>query len=232
MDRDPEVVRRWERMVVAKYEAIHMPATDKATPPTASEVESYYQTHSTEHTRPERVRVALIQMKGATKSTQEKQAEFHARAEHVLTLARAAGTDFADLARRHSDDRGTRYSGGDSGWMERGQVPPSWPREVVESLFAPSVPEGSVSLIEAGGSAYIVKVLGREPAGPRPLSEVRDRIVFQLEKQRRLSRELQFHTSQRAGLKIEIYQSALDAVPLPVPGTAKAPGTPPSTPSN
>ena len=117
LDRDPELVRRWERMVVAKYEAPHKPDADKQRAPSSAEVEQFYQEHAAEYQRLERIRVALIQVKGSAKATEEKRAELRARAEKILALAQAPDANFAELARLHSEDRATRYSGGDGGWM-------------------------------------------------------------------------------------------------------------------
>ena len=75
MDRDPELKRRWERMVGAKYEAAHKPDPAKQRAPSSAEVEQHYRAHSAEHQRPERIRVALIQIKGSPKITGQKSAE-------------------------------------------------------------------------------------------------------------------------------------------------------------
>jgi peptidyl-prolyl cis-trans isomerase C len=231
VDRDPELTRRWERMVVAKYEATHKPNPEQQRAPSQSELEQYYREHAAEYQRPERIRVALIQIKGSPKAAEEKRAELRARAEKIVALAHAPDANFAELARIHSEDRATRYSGGDGGWMERGQVPLSWPRELAEAIFALETP-GILQLVEAGGSFYVVKLLDRQSAGSLALAEVRDRIVHQLKKQQRTAAEEHFHAEQRAGLSIEINQAALQAVPLPTTAVAKVPGAPPSLPGN
>jgi len=232
LDRDPELVQRWERMVVAKYEAAHKPDAEKQRAPTAAEVEQVYQEHATEYQRPERIRVALIQVNGSPKATEEKRAELRTRAEKVLALAQKPEANFAELARIHSEDRATRYSGGDGGWMERGQTPPSWPKELADAAFTLRMADVIAPLVEAGGSFYVLKLIERQAAGVRPLVEVRDRIVHQLKEQQRVANEERFYAEQKAGLNVEINQAALQAVPLPAPAVAKAPGTPPSLPSN
>jgi parvulin-like peptidyl-prolyl isomerase len=176
--------------------------------------------------------VALIQVKGSAKATEEKRAELRARAETLLALAQAPDANFAELARLHSEDRATRYSGGDGGWMERGQTPPSWPKELADAAFTMETASVIAPLVEADGSFYVLKLIERQAAGVRPLAEVRDRIVYKLKEQQRLANEDRFYAGQRAGLSIEINQSALQAVPLPVSAVAKTQGAPPSLPSN
>ena len=232
VDRDPELVRRWERMVVAKYEAAHKPDAEKQRAPTTAEVEQFYQEHAAEYQRPGRIRVALIQVKSSAKATEEKRAELRARAEMVLALAQAPDANFAELARLHSEDRVTRYSGGDGGWMERGQTPPSWPKELADAAFTLETAGVIAPLIEASGSFYVLKLIERQAAGGRPLAEVRDRIVHKLKEQQRVANEELFYAEQKAGVNVEINQAALQAVPLPAPAVAKAAGAPPSLPAN
>lgn len=231
VERDPELTRRWERMVVAKYEATHKPDPEQQCTPSQSVVEQFYRDHAAEYQRPERIRVALIQVKGSLKATEERRAQVRTRAEKVLALAQMPDANFAELARIHSEDRATRYSGGDSGWMERGQVPLSWPRELAEAVFALETP-GLLPLVEAGGSFYVVKLLDRQSAGTLTLAEVRDRIIHHLREQHRLAAEERFHAEQRAGVTVEIHPAALQAVPLPTTAVAKGPGASPSLPGN
>lgn len=232
VDKDPDLIRRWERMVVAKYETDHKPDAEKQRAPSTAEVEQFYKEHAAEYQRPERIRVGLILVKGSAKATEEKRAELRARAEKILTFAQAPDANFAELARLHSEDRATRYSGGDGGWMERGQTPPSWPKELTDAAFTLETPSAIAPLVEAGGSFYVLKLIERQAAGVRPLAEVRDRIVHKLKEQQRVANEERFYAEQKAGVNVEINESALQAVPLPAPAVANAPGAPPSLPSN
>lgn len=232
LDKDPDLVRRWERMVIAKYEALHKPDAEKQGAPSAVEIEEFYHKHLAEYQRPERIRVGLIHIKGSAKATDEKRAELRARAEKILALAQAPGADFTELARLHSEDRATRYTGGDGGWMERSQSPSWWPRELAEAAFHLEISGSFAPLVEAGGSYYVVKLLGRQPAGTRPLAEVRDPITRLLKEEQRRAGEDRFYAEQRAGLAIEINETVLETVPLPTTAVAKGPDLPPSLPSN
>lgn len=232
VDRDPELVRRWERMVVARYETTHKPDAERQPAPAAAEVEQYYRDHAAEYQRPERIRVALIQIKGSSKATEEKRAEVRERAEKVFALAQQPDSNFSELARLHSEDRATRYSGGDGGWMERGQVPPSWPQELTIAAFAVETPGVLAPLLEAHGSFYVLRLVDRQRAGVRALTEVRDRVIHQLKQKQRMLAEQRFQAEQRAGVNVEIHQAALQSVPLPTTAVAKAPGAPPALPAN
>ena len=75
-----------------------------------------------------------------------------AQADSLLVRA-AAGEDFADLAREHSDDAGTASLGGDLGWFRRGQMVP----EFENAAFA--LGAGRVSnVVETVFGYHIIKV--------------------------------------------------------------------------
>lgn len=73
-------------------------------------------------------------------------------AEQLLDSLRS-GADFEELARRHSDDPGTREEGGDLGWFRRGQMVPAF-EDVVFSLR-----EGAISsVVETRFGFHIIRV--------------------------------------------------------------------------
>lgn len=86
------------------------------------------------------------------------------KAEEVLKLL-AGGEPFEDLARRFSDWR--PEFGGSTRWVERGT---GFPKPVEEFLFSnePGTTSGAIELEDAYA---VVRVLGKRPAGIRPLSD-------------------------------------------------------------
>lgn len=95
VDRDPELVRRWERMVVAKYEAAHKPDAEKQRAPTTAEVEQFYREHAAEYQQPDRIRVALIQVKSSAKATEEKRGAARAGGEGLPSRRLRAQTSLS-----------------------------------------------------------------------------------------------------------------------------------------
>ena len=98
----------------------------------------------------------------------------HVHARHILVDTREeaeqllaqlqAGADFAELARRYSQDESTREAGGDLGWFPRGVL---LAKEVEDAAF--SLQAGQISpVVESPFGYHIVQVLERDPN--RPLS--------------------------------------------------------------
>lgn len=77
-----------------------------------------------------------------------------ARAEEVLRLALASSTDFSALAKQYTDDEAGVNTGGDLGWVVKGQLDANW-----ESLIF-SAATGTVitTPIKSGFGFHIVKV--------------------------------------------------------------------------
>jgi peptidyl-prolyl cis-trans isomerase SurA len=81
------------------------------------------------------------------------------------------GEDFAELARKRSDDHSSRENGGELGWFTRDNLAPSF-KEVVTGLS-----QGDVAEVTAGESGfYVLKLLEHNEARMASLDEVREKL--------------------------------------------------------
>jgi len=81
------------------------------------------------------------------------------------------GADFAQMARRHSQDTATKDSGGALGQISAGSLPPNM-REVLTGLTI-----GEISVPVKRDSGYhLFKLLGREPEKDYDFEEIKDRL--------------------------------------------------------
>jgi peptidyl-prolyl cis-trans isomerase D len=102
--------------------------------------------------------------------TDAEVAEIKKQAEDVLAQARK-GANFEDLAKKYSEDPGSKAKGGDLGWLLTGQTVP----EFEHAAF--SLPKGQISdLIKTQYGFHIIKVLDKETAHTQPFDEVKDSI--------------------------------------------------------
>ena len=109
----------------------------------------------------------LVQPEAGTDAAQAR-----AEAERIAGLARADGADFAALAREHSDDIGSRATGGDLGWITRGSMGDAFD----EALFA--LEPGDVSAPVRTDFGWHVILLRDVQAGESvPFESVRDELA-------------------------------------------------------
>src|SRR5438445_5912888 len=94
--------------------------------------------------------------------------EIRKRAEDVLKQAKKGGK-FDELAKKYSEDPGSKDKGGDLGWIMQGQTVP----EFEKTAF--SLNPGQISdLVKTQYGFHIIKVLEKETAHTKPFDEVKD----------------------------------------------------------
>ena len=143
---------------------------------TPAEIQDYYRSHQNDFRTEDRVRVRHILVKTPTpgpdgKVDQKAVDEARAKAEGVLKQVKAGG-DFAELAKKYSDDPGSKDQGGELGWQGRdsGFVAP-----FKQAMF--SLNKGQISdLVQSEFGFHIIQVEDKETAGLKPLNQVKDQI--------------------------------------------------------
>ena len=127
-----------------------------------------YQQNIQQYQVPNRVHVKHILLMTVGKNTDAEVDEIKKKAEEVLKQARK-GDKFEDLAKKYSEDTGTRDKGGDLGWLVQGQTVP----EFEKAAF--SLPQGQISdLVRTQYGFHIIKVIEKETAHTKPFDEVKE----------------------------------------------------------
>ncbi len=102
--------------------------------------------------RPAELRLSQVVVR--PEAADSARAESRAEAERVLDLVREGDEDFATLARRFSQDPGTRQEGGDLGWVRRGS---GFVQEFEDVAFR--LREGQVSdVVETSFGFHVIRV--------------------------------------------------------------------------
>jgi peptidyl-prolyl cis-trans isomerase D len=154
----------------ARYALLDLSKLRAATQVSDDSLRAYYNEHIDDYKVENRAHVEHILFKTIGKTDAEI-AEIHQKAEDVLKQAKH-GANFEDLAKKYSEDDGTKPKGGDLGWIVDGQTVP----EFQQAAF--SVPKGSISdLVKTQYGFHIIKVLDRETAHTKSFEEVRDSIL-------------------------------------------------------
>lgn len=139
----------------------------------STDIESYYNDNIQLYSTPEQIRVRHILFKTDGKND----AAVKAKAEDVLKQAKA-GADFAELAKKYSEDEATAKLGGDLDYFSRGRMVP----EFDTAAFA--LKPGEISgLVKTQYGYHIIKMEDRKPATTKSLAEVQGAIQDQLSSQ-------------------------------------------------
>lgn len=142
---------------------------------TEAEVRQAFERRRAEYDRPEQVRVSHILARA-----ESPQRERAALAKIRLVQARLQrGEAFADLARRFSDDPGSREAGGHLGFVSRGTLVPEFER----AAFA--LPPGQVSEpVRSPFGYHLILVHERQPARRATYAEARAQVRARLIEER------------------------------------------------
>ena len=116
---------------------------------------------------PNRVHVEHILLMTVGKTDAEVE-EIKKKADDVLKQVKKGGK-FDDLAKKYSEDPGSKDKGGELGWIAQGQTVP----EFEKAAF--SLGPGQVSdLVKSQYGFHIIKVVEKETAHTKPFQEVKD----------------------------------------------------------
>jgi len=119
-------------------------------------------------------------------------------AANVLFEARS-GKEFAELARKHSDDPGAKTDGGDLGTFKKGEMLPE-----IEATVLKMKPGEISELVVTTAGIHIIKLEERSAGKPKPFEEVKGEIEEALYRKKSEDRFNQWLADLRKGASIEI----------------------------
>ena len=182
--------------------------------PSEDELKKRYEEQKQRFVQPEQRLVSHILVNVPKNATPDQQKAALAKAEKIA--GEATPDNFAKLAAQDSDDLGSKRSGGDLGWLEKGVTNPAFD----SALFA--LQKGQISKPVLSDEGYHVLFLRDVRSGEaKPFAEVRDQIAKDY-----LSTERDRKYSELAGkLTDQTYQNpsslepAAQALGLPIQAT-------------
>jgi len=164
------------------------------------EIQDYYTANKTNYSEDETYRARHIFFRVPKDAAAEQVKEAMSRAANVLMEARS-GKDFAELARKHSDETSAAKDAGDLGSFRKGEMLP----EIETTVIA--MKPGEVSeLIATPAGFHIIKLEEKAPAKIKPLEEVRGAIEELLYRKKSEERFNQWTTDLRKAATVEVKQ--------------------------
>lgn len=161
------------------------------------DVKSFYDQNPDQFQQPETIRASHILLRADQAAPESDKQATRAKANDVLKEIRA-GADFAEMAKKYSQD-GSASNGGDLNYFQRGQMVA--PFEEAALALKP----GQVSdVVETQFGYHIIKLTDRQPPRTVPLDQVAQRIGEFLLMRAQQERANEFIMALRAKSKIEV----------------------------
>jgi peptidyl-prolyl cis-trans isomerase C len=183
LDQDPEIQAKIEDIMnaVLAQEFLRREIEGKVKI-TDDEIETYYKGHKEEFTNPESVKARHILLRVPEGADEKAWKEAESKAKDVKKKLEN-GEDFAELAKKYSDDPGSKTKGGDLGFFTKGRMVP----EFESAAF--SLKPGELSgPVKTNFGYHIIEVKEKKAADTKALAEVQAQIrqALQKEKQQQL----------------------------------------------
>jgi peptidyl-prolyl cis-trans isomerase D len=155
---------------------------------TDAQIQQYYAQNEATYRVDAQVKVRHILISVDPNAGAAADAAAKAKAQGILDqLRKDDGKDFADLAKKNSDDPGSKDQGGELGWIKHGTTVPQFD----QTAFAQQ--PGQISgLVRTQYGYHIIQTEEKQDAHVKPLSEVRASIVDTLTKQKEAQAEQAF----------------------------------------
>jgi peptidyl-prolyl cis-trans isomerase D len=191
--------------------------------PSQQEIQQYFTAHQAEYSVPEQSKARHILIKAGTDAKSDAAAK--AKAEGLLKQIQG-GANFADLAKKNSDDPGSKDSGGELGFAQRGRMVP----EFDKAIFTQKI--GDSAIVKTQFGYHIVQVEDRQTAHSQSLNEVAPTIQATLIRQKAAQAEEAFahqltSDANKMGLDKAAAAHHLEVVSTPfIPSTGVIAGLP------
>ena len=167
--------------------------------PSQQQIQQYFSAHQSEYSVPEQARSRHILISVPAGADAKTDAAAKAKAQGILKQLQAGG-NWTDLAKTNSDDPGSKDTGGELGFAQRGKMVP----EFDNAIFTQKI--GDIAIVKSQFGYHIVQVEERQTAHAQSLSEVQATIQATLLRQNETAAE----DSYAKALTSEAIKNGLD----------------------
>ena len=167
--------------------------------PTQQQIQQYYTAHQSEYSVPEQARSRHILITVPAGADAKTDAAAKAKAEGILKQLESGG-NWNDLAKKNSDDPGSKNSGGELGFAQRGKMVP----EFDNAIFSQKI--NDIKIVKSQFGYHIVQVEERTSAHTQTLADVQPAIQATLLRQN----EQQAEDNYAKALTSEAIKSGLE----------------------
>jgi peptidyl-prolyl cis-trans isomerase D len=169
---------------------------------TDAEVQAYYAAHQAQYKTEEQVKTRHILITSRAGADAQTDAAAKAKAQDVLKQLQG-GASFADLAKKYSEDPGSKDAGGELPMVPTAGLDPAYAKAAM--ALNPGQTSG---LVKSAFGYHIIQTEQKSPAGIKPVADVKDSIVQLLQQQKQGQAEQQFANGIASDIKKEGFDKA------------------------
>ncbi|MCF7847285.1 MAG: peptidylprolyl isomerase [Kiritimatiellales bacterium] len=212
---DPGIKQEIDRLLAMRLRGRALTDKLKSVAVSEEEIKKEYQRHINKYIRPALDRIAVLFLRVEKNASDEKKQQIHGRMAAALKQAEQLPekNGFGSLAISCSDDQLSRYRGGDTGWIARGQSSARLPELALE--VGRALAKGSMSdVLETGEGLYLVMKTDFRPCSTTAYEQVRGSLRHSLLADRRRSIEEQYLDECVQSAHPEINEDVLEGLKL------------------
>ena len=214
LEKRPEVQAVLERLLVQQLVA----EASKHQEPTEADARTYYDEHSADFTRPDRVRVAIVEFGGSTAAAPPSRSELDKELAKLRRLKEAdQKAAFSALVLARSTHEASRSQDGDVGPRTREELAQLFSAQLADGVFALQSPAQLTAPIESTRGMVIARLLGRQPGEVRSFESEKGRIIAKLTADARTQQLEALVTALRARTPVSIDDAMLSKVDAKAP---------------
>jgi len=214
LERDPEIQAMLQKIMVQKL-LRDVSGGDATNKPPEPELHAYYEKNVSEFVKPERIRLSHVFLASPGKDPQRGRV----KSEAVKLLAEikgkeptAAGAAFEELARKRSEDSGTKASGGDLGFHTSEELSQAWGAELATAAAGLKTAGEIGPVVETERGLHLIRLTGRQAAMNQSFDMVRSRIETRLSAEHRTQSVDALIADLRKKANVQVHDDVLQTV--------------------
>ncbi len=203
LHKDRSVLRTLERLLIQKLNQMVIESQVSRDSITDDMIKDYYDKHKDQFNQPEKIRLAQIVLKDM------------ASAKKVLGLANKKGSDFRELARQYSEDKVTKFRGGDLGFLSEEDLVKRFGDKIGKELISANV-NTVIGVRKINDKFYVFRITGRRREIHRTLNQVKNLIRSRIYREMRSKKYNEFVEGLKKNAGLKIFDENLDKVHVKV----------------
>lgn len=166
---------------------------------TDKEAKAFYDSHPNLFKQPEQVKASHILIKVEAGADQKKKSQAMQKIKQIQKELKG-GQDFAVLAKKYSEDKGSGAKGGDLGYFERGQMV----KPFEDAAFGLK-PNDVSGIVETRFGYHLIKVYDKKPGKILAYDEIKELLIQRLRQEKTQQEAAKYIADLKKDAKIKKY---------------------------